>query len=168
LKIITKSFLYGALLAALAMPAAAADNLDAANLSEVVRGLDTKLFDAYNRCDLDTLGTMVADDLEFYHDQTGLSTGKAVFVAAIKNNVCGKVRRDLVPGTLEVYPIKHYGAVEIGEHVFCDPRQVQVCNPAAAGIAKFVNLWREQNGTWQLTRVISFDHVNDWQRPKAK
>lgn len=149
-----------------AAPAWADQNGD--TLAQTVRALDTKLFDAYNRCDLDTLGAMVADDLEFYHDQTGLSTGKAPFVAAIKNNICGKVRRDLVPGTLEVYPLKGYGAVEIGEHVFCDPRKVKVCDPAAAGIAKFTNLWRERDGVWQLTRVISYNHVSDWQRKPAK
>jgi hypothetical protein len=44
-----------------------------------IRSLDTKLFDAYNHCDLTTLGAMVSDDLEFYHDQTGLSVGKDRF-----------------------------------------------------------------------------------------
>jgi hypothetical protein len=156
------------LMAMLAAPAALAGAPGGDSLTETVRALDTKLFDAYNRCDLDTMGAMVSDDLEFYHDRTGLSTGKAPFVAAIKANICGKVRRDLVPGTLEVYPLKGYGAVEIGEHVFCDPRQVKVCDPAVSGIAKFINLWHEQNGVWQLTRVISFDHVSDWQRPSQK
>ncbi len=58
-----------------------------------IRSLDAKLFDAYNHCDLTTLGAMVSDDLEFYHDQTGLSVGKAPFLAAIKQNICGKVQR---------------------------------------------------------------------------
>jgi hypothetical protein len=26
------------------------------------------------------------------------------------------------------------------------------------GEAKFIHLWQETNGTWQITRVISFDH----------
>jgi len=50
-----------------------------AALTETVTALDTKLFDAYNHCDLTTLGAMVSDDLEFYHDQTGLMVGKAPF-----------------------------------------------------------------------------------------
>jgi hypothetical protein len=45
-------------------------------LVTTIQSLDTKLFDAYNHCDLTTLGTMVSDDLEFYHDLTGLSVGK--------------------------------------------------------------------------------------------
>ncbi|HTV56370.1 MAG TPA: DUF4440 domain-containing protein, partial [Terriglobia bacterium] len=71
----------------------------------------------------------------------------------IKNNICGKVTRELVPGTLEVYPIAHYGAVEIGVHTFHHPG-----HPENVGEAKFVQLWQNKNGNWQLTRVISFDH----------
>src|ERR1700756_4715212 len=86
-----------------------------------IKSLDAKLFDAYNHCDLTTLGAMVSDDLEFYHDQTGLSVGKAPFLAAIKQNICGKVQRTLLTNTLEVYPLNGYGAVEIGIHRFHHP-----------------------------------------------
>ena len=87
-------------------------------LFETIKSLDAKLFDAYNHCNLETLGSMVSDDLEFYHDQTGLMVGKAPFLAAIKQNICGKVQRTLLEDTLEVYPLKGYGAVEIGIHRF--------------------------------------------------
>src|SRR5712664_4117850 len=83
-----------------------------------IQSLDTQLFDAYNHCDLTTLGAMMSDDLEFYHDQTGLSVGKVPFIAAIKQNICGKVERTIVPGSMEVYPLKGYGAVQIGVHHF--------------------------------------------------
>ena len=135
-----------------------------AQLVRTVTALDAELFAAYNHCDLDKLGALVAGDLEFYHDQTGLSRGREAFLAAIKNNICGKVHRDLVAGTLEVYPLAHYGAVEMGTHVFCDPHPVARCDPAKSGIARFVMLWREEGGTWQLTRVVSYDHQSDRQR----
>ncbi len=64
---------------------------------------------------------MVEDGLEFYHDKTGLTVGKQPFLDAIKNNICGKVQRTIVPGSLEVYPLKDYGAVEIGVHRFHNP-----------------------------------------------
>jgi hypothetical protein len=35
-----------------------------------------------------------------------------------RKNICGKVTRELVKGSIEVYPIKDYGAVEIGLHKF--------------------------------------------------
>ncbi len=141
-------------LAAHAEPAQSDIGLPAGDaLYKTIAGLDTELFDAYNHCDLDKLGSMVADDLEFYHDQTGLMVGKQPFLEAIKNNICGKVHRELVPGTLEVYPLKGYGAVEIGIHRFSHPD-----DPNNVGDAKFVQLWQFKDGAWKITRVISFDH----------
>jgi hypothetical protein len=75
--------------------------------------------EAYN-CDLPMLGAMVSDDLEFYHDQTEPSAGKVPFIAPIRQNVCGKVARTIVPGSM-VYPLKGYGAVQIGVHRFHHP-----------------------------------------------
>lgn len=123
------------------------------DLYKTIAAQDTKLFNAYNHCDLDTLGSMVAEDLEFYHDKTGLMVGRAPFISAIKNNICGKVQRELVPGSLEIYPLKDYGAVEIGIHRFTHPG-----DPANLGEAKFVTLWQLKDGTWTVTRAISFDH----------
>ena len=119
-----------------------------------IQSLDTKLFDAYNHCDLTTMDAMVSDDLEFYHDQTGLSVGKGPFLAAIKQNICGKVQRTLLPDTLEVYPLKGYGAVEIGVHRFHHPGHPE----DGAGDAKFVTLWQNKDGAWKVTRVISYNH----------
>src|SRR5258708_29620736 len=80
-------------------------------LFQTIQSLDAKLFDAYNRCELEKFGSLLADDLEFYHDKSGLArTGKAL-VEGVKNNICGKVTRELVPRTLEVYHIANYGAV---------------------------------------------------------
>jgi Domain of unknown function (DUF4440) len=123
-------------------------------LFQTISSLDTALFDAYNRCDLEKLGTFVSDDLEFYHDQSGLALGKQVFLDNTKKYICGKVRRELVPGTLEVYPLKGFGAVEIGIHRFHHPGLDDV-----VGEAKFVEIWHNKDGVWTLTRVISFDHA---------
>jgi predicted acetyltransferase len=97
---------------------------------------------------------MVSDDLEFYHDQTGLSVGKAPFLAAIKQNICGKVQRVLLQDTLEVHPLKGYGAVEIGVHRFHHPGHPE----DGVGDARFVTLWQNKDGVWRVTRVISYDH----------
>jgi ketosteroid isomerase-like protein len=145
------------LLVHLALPSISADAQSVAQpdpLFTTIQSLDTKLFNAYNHCDLTTLGTMVSDDLEFYHDQTGLSVGKAPFLAAIKENICGKVQRTLLPDTLEVYPLKGYGAVEIGLHRFHHPGHPE----DGAGDAKFVTLWQNKDGAWKVTRVISYNH----------
>jgi ketosteroid isomerase-like protein len=124
-------------------------------LFATIQSLDTRLFDAYNHCDLTTFGSLLAEDLEFYHDKTGLMRGRQAVVDAVKNNICGKVTRELVPGTLEVYPIANYGAVEIGVHRFHHPGDK---GTEGVGEAKFIHLWQETDGTWKVTRVISFDH----------
>ena len=121
-------------------------------LTRAVTALDKQLFDAYNTCNIEKLGTLVVDDLEFYHDKTGLTVGKKPFLDAIKMNICGKVTRELVPGSLEVYPLHGYGAVEIGVHRFHHPGDSDV------GEAKFVTLWQYKDGAWKVTRVISYDH----------
>lgn len=131
------------------------DNSSQANLFRAIKAQDAALFDAFNTCDLKTLGSMVTDDLEFYHDVTGLAIGRTVFVESIKNNICGKVRRQLVESSLEVHPLKGYGAVEIGVHRFSHPG---MGDHDVLGEARFVQLWRLQDGVWRLSRVISFEH----------
>jgi hypothetical protein len=124
-------------------------------LTKAVTTLDKELFDAYNSCDLDKLGSLVVDDLEFYHDKTGLAVGRQVFLDAIKNNICGKVTRKLVTGSLEVYPLNGYGAVEIGVHRFYHPGTQ---DHGVVGEAKFITLWQYKDGAWKVSRVISYDH----------
>ncbi len=124
-------------------------------LFNTIQSLDTRLFDAYNHCDLASFLSLIAEDVEFYHDKTGLALGRANLVEGIKNNICGKVTRELVPGTLEVYPIANYGAVEIGIHRFHHPGHE---DSDSIGEAKFVQLWQNKDGNWKITRVISFDH----------
>src|SRR5687767_8296697 len=81
---------------------------------------DSVFFNAYNNCDkqLDLYAGYYAENLEFYHDKGGFSNSKKEMVDATKRNICGKVRRELVPGSVEVYPIANYGAIEIGFHKF--------------------------------------------------
>ena len=61
--------------------------------------------------------------------------------------------RQLVAGSLEVYPLHGYGAVEIGTHRFYHPGM-----EGPAGEAKFVTLWQYKDGAWKVSRVISYDH----------
>jgi Domain of unknown function (DUF4440) len=121
----------------------------------IIQRLDQELFGCIDRCDMQAFGSLLADDLEFYHDKDGLSVGRQNTVDAVKNNLCGKVKRELVPGTLEVYPLHGYGAVEIGIHRFLHPWKQ---DHGEVGEAKFIHIWRYIDGTWQITRIISYDH----------
>jgi ketosteroid isomerase-like protein len=127
-----------------------------AELDKAITALDTKLFDAYNHCDLKTFDSLLADDVEFYHDQGGVTLGRQKLTESVKNNICtGDTQRVLVPGTLKIYYMKGYGAIEMGVHRFLHPKTEST---NGTGEASFVQLWQCKDGVWKLTRVLSYDH----------
>jgi Domain of unknown function (DUF4440) len=144
---------FAILFALYASPADAQSDPAPDPLFQTIQSLDAKLFDAYNHCDLKVMASLVSEDLEFYHDKTGLARGRQSFLDSIQKNICGKVTRELVPGTLQVYPLANYGAVEICTHRFHHPGQQN-----DIGEAQSIMLWRNNRNAWQITRVISFDH----------
>jgi len=113
--------------------------------------MDSVFFNAYNSCDMETQARLISDSVEFYHDRGGLETNKQKLLDAIRNNICGKVTRVLVRGSIEVYPVGDYGAVEIGLHRFINHQESET----ASKPDKFILIWRHLNGKWQITRVIS-------------
>jgi hypothetical protein len=66
-----------------------------------------------------------------------------------------RVKRELVAGSVSVYPLNNYGAIQMGEHRFY---VVSNGKENLAEVAKFVHLWKKENGAWKLARVLSFDH----------
>jgi Domain of unknown function (DUF4440) len=151
------------LLALLALPAVhgSAQNVlplqdikSQAELDKTVTALDTELFDSYNRCDLKEFASLIDNHIEFFHDMAGVASGKENIVDSIRKNICGTdTQRALVPGTLHVYYMKGYGALETGVHRFLHSE-----THGATGEARFIQLWQYKDGAWKLTRVISYDH----------
>src|SRR6476469_7987500 len=125
---------------------------DSQSLYDTIVKWDNIYFTAYNTCDLEKQRSIFSDSLEFYHDKGGLSTSKNDIMQALEKNICGKVTRELVAGSIEVYPIKDFGAVEMGIHRFHN-NQEPPGTPSHAG--KFVIIWQHTNNTWKITRVIS-------------
>jgi hypothetical protein len=117
--------------------------------------LDAALFDSYNKCDLDKFASFFVEDVEFYHDQGGVTLGRAALTDSVKKNICGKVTRELVPGSLKVFYMKGYGCVETGVHRFHHPGHEET---EGVGEGQFIHLWQYKNGAWKVTRVISYDH----------
>jgi len=93
--------------------------------------------------------------LSFFHDQGGL-TDYAYTIQSLKNAVSRNdgLRRELVPGSLEIYPIPDYGAMEIGAHTFCH----QENGKQDCGTFKFVHIWKKTGNEWKITRVVSYGH----------
>ena len=119
--------------------------------------MDSVMFDAFNARDLNKLMSTFDSSLEFYHDQGGVTNfeqNKINFLAAFERNKTTGLRRDIVPGSMEVYPVKDYGAIETGLHRFChEENGKQDC-----GTFKFLHIWQKKNGQWKVTRVVSYDH----------
>ena len=125
-----------------------------AELDKAIGALDAALFDAYNRCDLVKFKSLLADDVEFYHDQGGVTLGAQALTDSVRTNICGgDTVRELVPGSLKIYYMKGYGAVEIGSHRFRHPK-----SHTPDGQGQFITLWRWKDGAWKITRALSFDH----------
>ena len=126
-------------------------------LYDTVRQLDSLLYGAYNQRNLPALLAFFSPKLEFYHDQTGC-TDYAGNRARFRENFAkpGTLRRELRPGSLEVYPIRDFGAIELGVHRFYQaaPGQPEklVSEP------KFLHVWQRTGGKWQIIRVVSYDH----------
>lgn len=126
-------------------------------LFETISALDTAVFDAFNNCSspeqLQKHASYFAPDVEFYHDTGGVTWSRQEMLANTAKNVCGNFRRELVPDTLKVFPIKDFGAIAQGSHRFC-----QFASGKCEGIADFVIVWSNQYGHWQITRVLSYGH----------
>lgn len=130
-------------------------------LLATVTALDSAAFDAFNRCQdpaqLARYASYFAPDVEFYHDLGGVTWTRDAMIAQTRENVCGKFQRELVPGTLKVWPIKDFGALARGEHAFCHYKPGGGTHPCE-GRAEFTILWRQQGERWTMTRVFSYDH----------
>ena len=126
-------------------------------LYDTIAHLDSVFFDAFNTHNLDELKSLISENLEFYHDLGGV-TNYNQNIEAFKSTFDSdrKVRRELVRGTLEIYPIKDYGAVETGVHRFYATEKGQ--KEKLSSEAKFVQVWQYKNGQWRITRIISYGH----------
>jgi hypothetical protein len=124
-------------------------------LYQEIASQDSILFTAFNTRNIEQFKNMFTQDLEFFHDKGGLTTYdhtiNSLVETAKRNN---GLRRDLVNGSLEVFSIPGYGAMQIGEHRFCHTEN----NKQDCGTFKFVHIWQKKDGVWKITRVVSYGH----------
>ncbi len=154
-----------AFLLAAALSAQKAGPVATKELYDEIAAKDRMLFDTvFNTCDTQALAGLVTDDFEMYHDKGGLvATSGAQFVENIrgmcegqKTGVDYRARRELVEGSLEVYPLNNYGAVEVGVHRFY--KKIEGQPDKLVEIAKFTQVWKKEASGWKLARVLSYDH----------
>lgn len=70
--------------------------------------------------------------------------------SSVKKQYLRKSNPELLEESIEVYPIPNYGAVEMGY-----PRFHNKIDTTTSNFARFVHIWRQENGQWKMTRVIS-------------
>lgn len=135
-------------------------------LTRAIASRDAEFFRLFfEGCDPARLRTMVADDLEMYHDKDGFVwhgadeavAGYATGCEERRKPGAWRSRRELVAGTLRVDPIPGFGAMEAGEHVFYErkgdgPEKL-------VGRALFAQVWAlGADGQWRLSRILSYAH----------
>jgi hypothetical protein len=124
-------------------------------LQEEIARMDSLLFGAYNARNLEKLKSWFTNDLEWYQDNGGLLS-----LQMVMTNFDGIFKRDyiltrtLVKGTMEVHPIKEFGAIETGSHQF---RHMEN-GKEEIGTFKFLMIWKKGEKGWQVSRVVSYDH----------
>ncbi|WP_376697267.1 nuclear transport factor 2 family protein [Wenzhouxiangella sp. EGI_FJ10305] len=127
------------------------------DLHATIAELDTAMFEAFNSCEdpseLARHEAFFAEDVEFYHDQGGVTFSRDEMIANTRNNACGNYWRERIEGTLDVHPVANFGAIAIGEHRFCE-----FATGDCPGVADFTTVWRKGDDGWRVTRVLSYGH----------
>lgn len=139
----------------LAAPRSAFGQQAADTLWDRVLRLDSLAFAAVNEQDLPAALEFFSTDLEFYHDQDGLSD-YAAFVESLRQLFAAPSppTRTLLPGSTHIYPVPGYGAIQTGTHQFCHREG----GTLDCGVFGFTHVWKNQDGRWQITRVLSYGH----------
>lgn len=125
------------------------------DLFKEIERADSLMFQAFNTQDMSAFKAMFTEDLEWFQDNSGLIPYKTVFENfgnTFRNE--NKLSRELVKGSLEVYPIKDYGAIQIGRHQFKHMENGKL----EIGTFKFLMIWQKKDEKWRISRVISYDH----------
>lgn len=134
-------------------------------LFKTLKAKDSLLFNiGFNNCDISQFRNLTTADLEFYHDKNGVLNTNEEFATVMANGICKKdnpykSRRELVEGSLQVFPLydngKLYGGIQNGEHKFYELFEG---TEKAGNIARFSHLWIFKNEQWKIKRIYSFDH----------
>lgn len=123
----------------------------AALRTEIIK-MDSLLFSvAFNQCDTTLFKKIIADDIEFYDDRSGLNTSKANEIKSLVSKcvMSKKLTRKLNSCTID--KLGDFGAVQLGEHTF-------YFDGKPTGTGKFIHIWERKGNDWELKRIVSYEH----------
>ena len=124
-------------------------------LYQTILKQDSLLFVAFNDRNITALKSYFTDKLEVYQDNTGLRNYDETiqaFTGVFKMDYI-LTRRPIIE-SIEVYPIKNYGAIETGQHNFCHTENGKL----ECATFKFVHIWENKRGQWKVAKIITYDH----------
>ena len=133
--------------------AAERDDAKSGALFETIARVDRHLFNAFNSHDIDRLMSMASREVELYQENNGLKDYDGCIVEL--KDMFAKyrdIRRNLVEGTLEVYPIGSYGALEVGQHRFCTTQG----GKEDCAVFRFSILWQKVGESWKVSRLVNY------------
>jgi len=125
-----------------------------------VRTADAQFWQAYNTCDMKAMGDLLTEDIEFYHDKTGLTSSRPAVIESLRKGPCAdphmRLRREAVAASLKFHALKGGYAILSGQHRFY--AQESGKPEHLDGQAEFTTVWQFADGHWRMHRVLSYDH----------
>jgi hypothetical protein len=124
-------------------------------LFDTIFRYDNLMFDAFHQRNIQSFQKYFTADLEIYQDNIGVrrydEAMKAFAELFLKEYV---LKRMLIPGTMEVYPIQGFGAIQTGWHSFSHAENgVFVCDTF-----KFMHIWKQELQEWKVSRIVTYNH----------
>lgn len=135
--------------AAFALPASAGHRADAAWLRLTLTAREDALTRAYNTCNLHVLRARVFAG-------TTLTTPDGRHVDPVidaRDRVCGRLRREVMPGSLKVRAVGDDSALVSGMQRFC----AIDAGSCTVRWSKFAALWTDGRGTWRMGWIRRVD-----------
>ena len=117
----------------------------------------------FNLCDMEYLEQHIAQDLKFYHDQSGFQN-REIFFENTRKYICSnpdqKPIRKLKTGSLIVFPLYNngilYGAIQKGVHHFYIREKGKPDRWTST--ADFTTVWVKEKNKWVMSEVLSYNH----------
>ncbi|WP_424681740.1 DUF4440 domain-containing protein [Frateuria sp. YIM B11624] len=128
---------------------------------QAVLAADAQYWRTFNACDLQAMAPLLTEDVEFYHDKTGLTVTRQGVLDSLRKGPCADpsmhLRREAVPGSVTFHPLAGGFALLTGRHRFVVEKDGQA--PYVDGQAEFAAIWQWTGGQWRMRRIVSYDHA---------
>lgn len=134
--------------AAFASPVSPGYRVDHAWLRQTLAAREAALTRAYNTCNLHALRASV-----FAGTTITTPDGRHIDpVIDARDRVCGRLRREVMPGSLTVRAVGDDSALVSGRQRFCAIEG----GPCAVPGGRFVQLWTLDHGQWRMGLMLHF------------